>query len=161
MTAKKVKEEPQNEALRAQLETCEVEKQSFEARYLRAVADYQNLSRRIDEERKNLRNTAAEDIMTRLIEIVDDLERSCDHLKDPGLLAIYKKLLSTLESFGLERIDPMNEKFDAGYQEAVEKIPGPAGKVCAVYRKGYILHQKVLRPALVAVGSGESHSERA
>jgi len=101
-------------------------------------------------------------ILKRYLEILDDLERALAHKPDGGTGAewaggielIYKKLLSYLESEGLTRVDPLGELFDANLHEAVtqeESAEHESGTIIGVLRPGYMLGERILRPAAVKV----------
>jgi molecular chaperone GrpE len=101
-------------------------------------------------------------ILKRYLEILDDLERALVHKPSEGAGAewaggielIYKKLLSYLEGEGLTRVDPLGEAFDANLHEAVtqeESADHESGTIIEVLRPGYMLGERVLRPAAVKV----------
>jgi molecular chaperone GrpE len=101
-------------------------------------------------------------IIKRYLEVMDDLERALEHRPAEGAGAewangvelIYKKLLSYLETEGLTRIDPLGQPFDANLHEAVTQEPSEeheSGTIIEVLRPGYMLGERVLRPAAVKV----------
>lgn len=132
-------------------------------RALRQAADLDNYRRRAVRERDEWAARATGDVLRRVLEVVDDLDRVA-HL-DPastpsdalheGMLAIERKFQRVLEASGVERIDPTGEAFDPTAQEAVSMMPAPAPEadntVGAVFQAGYRLRGVLLRPARVAV----------
>ena len=132
-------------------------------RALRASADFDNYRRRAVKERDEANGRGQAMAFERIIDVIDDLARVA-HL-DPakttaeslheGMLAIERKFLKTLETAGLERIDPMGQPFDPKAHEAVASLPAPDAEsdhtVGAVYQHGYRYKGTLLRPARVAV----------
>lgn len=127
----------------------------FENLYKRAIADYQNLKRRCEEDKKMMMKFSNEVLITKLLTVVSDLELASNHSNDEGIKKIYQKLMQILSDDGVECIDPIDSTFDSLEHEAVESLPGENGKVVKVLQKGFKLNSKVLKPAIVAVGNGE------
>lgn len=125
----------------------------WEGKYIRALADYQNLVKRTEEERYRLMDFANEILIQKLLPVIDDMEESVKHIKNEGLQKVLDKLLKILEDAGLQVISPKEgEDFNSDCHEALDTIKGKNGKIMKVHRKGYNLNSKVIRPALVAVG---------
>ena len=128
---------------------------------LRIFAEFDNLRKRTAKERIELYNTANKDIMTSLLPILDNFERSikANNYKDEdGPVLIYKQLKSELEKKGLKEIEsPIGNVLDTDFHEAITNIPAPSkkekGKVIDVIEKGYLLAEKVLRYTKVVVGN--------
>ena len=132
-------------------------------RALRSAADFENYRRRATKERDEANGRGQAHAFSRIIDVIDDLARVA-HL-DPagtsaealheGMLAIERKFLKTLETAGLERIDPAGQAFDPTTQEAVASVPaaeqGQDHTVAAVYQHGYRYRGQLLRPARVSV----------
>lgn len=125
-----------------------------ERKYLRALADYQNQSRRLDEEREKLVAFANESLLRELIVIYDDLRVAANHIEDDGLNKIIENWKKILSKFGVEEmsISTSDTDFDPELHEAIDSAEGEEGKVIKVYRNGYLLNSKVLQTALVSVG---------
>jgi molecular chaperone GrpE len=162
----------------AQLEEARSEAEEHKRRadiYLdlaqRTQADFQNYKRRMEQERERLVKDANSDLLRRVLPVLDDLERALAHV--PGELAddswahgvqlIDQKLNAVLEQEGLRRIGAEGEPFDPHVHEAVAYEEHPEygeGQVAGVYRPGYQLHERVLRPAQVAVARARAtHAE--
>ena len=122
----------------------------------RALADYQNLERRIDEERRLLSHLSSALVIEKLLPVLDNLESAQKHLKDEGLEIVTKQFKEVLVSEGVEEIVSEGSLFDPNLHEAVEILGSDKeGIVLKVLRKGYKINDKVLRPAQVAVGRGK------
>jgi len=128
---------------------------------LRIFAEFDNFRKRTAKERIELYGTANKDIMTSLLPILDNFERSIkanNYTDEDGPVLIYKQLKTELEKKGLHEMeDPIGEKLDTDFHEAITNIPAPTkkekGKVIDVIEKGYLLGDKVLRYAKVVVGN--------
>ena len=125
----------------------------LEGQLKRALADYQNLERRIDEERRLLSALSSALLCGKLLPVLDNLENAQKHLKDEGLEMVIKQFNDVLESEGVEEITAEGSPFDPNFHEAVEILESEKdGVVLKVLAKGYKINDKVLRPAQVAVG---------
>ena len=170
--------EPPNEASSAE-ETAEagevVAEASLEERlddardkYLRLAADFENYKRRARRERQELFNYANENLIKELLETVDNLERALEHAQQSteasdgktlleGVELTYRSLMQALDKCGVQQVAPEGEEFDPNVHEAIRQAPSdeqPAGSVVEVLQKGYLLKDRLLRPALVVVSSG-------
>jgi molecular chaperone GrpE len=131
-------------------------------RYLRAVADFDNYRKRADREKAEYFKQALAGIMKELLPVLDNFDRALDHAEEgddfhKGVLLIYKQLWSVLQKAGLEPIDEPGIHFDPNIHEAVVTDNDPAvpnHTVVAILQKGYFLHDKLVRPALVKVAVG-------
>jgi molecular chaperone GrpE len=134
-------------------------------KFLRLYADFENFRKRTSKEKQELMVTGTAQVITSLLPVMDDFERAIKHAAegqeiDPmleGVLLIYNKLRSTLESKGLSEIITLGEPFNTDFHEAVTNIPAPSedmkGKVVDQLEKGYLLNDKVIRYAKVIVGN--------
>lgn len=133
-------------------------------KYLRLYSEFDNYRRRTVKERADLIKSAGKDILSDLLAVVDDFDRTIESLgqtKDmdafaEGVKLVQHKFMTTLEKQGLEHFDSKGMEFDPEVHEAITKIPAPSadlkGKVVDVIEKGYKLNDKVLRYAKVVVG---------
>ena len=119
-----------------------------------AVADYQNLEKRMEKDKEEWIKFGNSALLKQIIEIADDLERAALYVKDQGLDMVRNKLAGLLREFGVVEVDVLGKKFDHQEMEAVDKKTGKKDKVIELVLKGYKLHDKVLRPAKVVVGTG-------
>jgi molecular chaperone GrpE len=120
----------------------------------RALADYQNLKKRIDQHQQDFVKYSNAALLDKLLPILDDLERAQAHLKDKGLALIAEQFVNLLESEGVTEIKVLNTEFDPATADCVELTKGPKNQILSVTQKGYTLNGKVLRPAQVKVGKG-------
>jgi len=119
----------------------------------RALADYHNLERRVDEERRLLAQLSSAILIEKFLPVLDNLENAQKHLNDEGLEIVIKQFRNVLAQEGVEEIVAEGAQFDPHFHEATEVIEGPdEGRVVKVIRKGYKIDSKVLRPTQVAVG---------
>jgi molecular chaperone GrpE len=121
-------------------------------KYIRALADYQNLERRTQIEKEQIRKFAAEVVLTRLLPVVDTLKKATQHMKDKGLDLTYKELLAVLSEFRVEPIEAVGKEFNPHEMECVEVVQGEENIVVEETIQGYRYYGKVLRVAQVKVG---------
>ncbi len=138
----------------AGLEKLRQELAAMETRYKRALADYQNLEKRQQNQANDLVKYAAESILDKLIPVLENLERAQTHLNDTGLSMVIKQFTEVLASEGVVRIDTENAGFNPETMDCAELVDGPQNKVVATISAGYNFYDKVLRPAKVTVGKG-------
>jgi len=124
----------------------------FKNKYLRAIADYQNLEKRINDERFELMKMANKNLLIRILPFLDNLGKAEVFVKDQGLKISKDHFLQILKEVGLEEIDILNKDFDPVSAEAIDIIPGKEdNKVVEVLRKGYKFGDKIIRVAQVKV----------
>lgn len=126
----------------------------LEAKWKRAVADYRNLERRINDQQQAVVRFANAMLIERLLTIIDDLGRANEHLKDEGLGLVIERFGDILKSEGVEPIEAQEKEFNPQVMECVEMVEGTKNRVVKVVLVGYTLNGKVLRPAKVLVGKG-------
>lgn len=118
----------------------------------RALADYRNLERRVDEERKLLSQLSSAILIEKFLPILDNLEIAQGHLNDEGLAIVVKNFREVLSQEGVEEIAAQGTQFDPNFHQATEVVRGQNdGTVVKVVRKGYKINNKVIRPAQVVV----------
>jgi molecular chaperone GrpE len=138
-------------------------------RLLRALAETENLRRRAQREREDAGKYAASAFAKDMIDVADNLRRALsaapaeaewDELTRKlltGVAATERELLAALERHGIKRIDPQGERFDHNFHQAmfeVEDTGQPAGTIVQVLQPGYVMHDRLLRPAMVGVAKG-------
>jgi molecular chaperone GrpE len=147
----------------AALAEARAQAETYLSNWQRAQADFVNYRRRTEQEKAELSVTVACDIIGRLLPVVDDFERALGavppaHRRDnwvEGIRLIERKFKAFLEAQGLCPVPALDKPFDPYRHEAVRQAAGPEGIVVAEEQKGYTLKDKLVRPARVAVGSGE------
>ena len=145
-------------------ETLKKELDEQKDKYLRLFAEFDNFKRRTAVEKNELRATGGREIMTALLDVMDDFERTEKVLADStdldavkqGVNLVFTKLRNTLEQKGLKVMTSVHTDFDADLHEAITEIPAPTeelkGKVIDELQKGYTLGGKIIRYAKVVVG---------
>ena len=133
--------------------------EEFENKYLRAHAEMQNIQRRANEERQQLQKYRSQDLAKAILPSLDNLERALavegltDDVKK-GLEMVQESLVHALKEEGIEEI-PADGAFDHNYHMAIQTLPAddehPADTIAQVFQKGYKLHDRILRPAMVVV----------
>lgn len=151
-------------ALRDQLEAAQAALEKEKKDYMYLMADFDNFRKRVKREKEDLLRNGSEKVFAGLLPIVDDFERGLEATKDAedaagvreGMELIYNKLVKYLEQNGVKPMDSTGKDFDAEVHEAIATIPAPSddlkGKVIDTTQKGYMINDKVLRHAKVAVG---------
>jgi molecular chaperone GrpE len=147
-------------------EKLEQEILNLNDKYLRLYSEFDNYRKRTLREKIELSKTAASEIITSLLPVIDDLERAYSSI-DPteeahlatkdGVGLILNKFVNILSQAGLEPINALGEDFNTDFHEAITNIPAPTpelkGKIVDVIQKGYLLGGKVIRFAKVVVGN--------
>lgn len=134
--------------------------QELENQLKRALADYQNLERRVDEERRLLSTLSAALLIEKFLPILDNLESAQKHLNDQGLEIVTRQFKDILAQEGVEEIQAEGSTFDPHLHEAAEVIEGENDNtIVKVLVKGYKLNDKVLRPAQVVVSKKSEASQ--
>jgi molecular chaperone GrpE len=148
--------------LREQLAAAEREAEENKLGWQRAAADFQNFRRRTEQDRLANLGLASEALLSKLLNVADDFDRAIDQLPAElatqpwveGVVAIDRKLRSVLDSEGLTPIEAEGRPFDPQLHQAVAQDPTdrvPEGTVTSEFQRGYLLRDRVLRPAMVAV----------
>ena len=130
-----------------------IDSKAFKEKYLRALADYQNLEKRVLDQEEQVRVNAVNKIVNKLLPILDDLERAEREIPDRGLDLIVRKFNEILKSENIEKLKVKNSPFDPNFMECVELIEGEKdGYVIEELRGGYKMGDEVIRVAQVRVG---------
>lgn len=159
--------QPQAEAPEADedpLAKAFAEVEDWKGRFMRLHAEWDTYRRRTEEQRAEDKARAGENLVTGLIPVLDDFERSIDYAVNngevgllDGVKQVYSKLVGVLEKGGVVVIDPAGEPFDALEHQAVANVDRSDvydETVEQVYQKGYKMGRKVIRPAMVTVATG-------
>lgn len=128
-------------------------KENLENQLKRAVADYQNLEKRMDSERSEWISSGNKSLILKLLPVLDALFLAQEHIKDEGLSLSIRKFLEILKEEGAGRIETGGEDFDPNKMECVSVQEGEENKVISEIRPGFVLNGQTLRPAQVIVGS--------
>lgn len=154
--------EQDTEEEKTPLEKAEEENTKLKDQLLRTIAEFDNYKKRTLKEKAELILNGGEKTITAVLPVLDDFERAmADKTEDPqaikeGMELIFKKFVKTLEGMGVKKIETEDQDFDVDYHEAVAMVPGMGddkkGKVIDCIQTGYMLNDKVIRHAKVAVG---------
>ena len=153
----------ETDALRQQLAQAQAAIEKEKKEYLFLMADFDNFRKRTLKEKAELIRNGAENAMKGLLPILDDFERGLDAISSSsdadavkeGMQLIYNKFVKYLEQNGVKAMDSTGADFNDELHEAVALVPGDSankGKVIDTLQRGYMLNDKVLRHAKVAVG---------
>jgi len=133
--------------------------EELENQVKRTLADYRNLENRVGQERGEWMLKANKQLLLNILPVLDTLMLAAKHSKDQNLSLSVQQFLDILKREGVIRIETMGMNFDPNLMEGIATIEGEDGKVIKEVRAGYLLYDKVLRPAQVTVGKkGDSET---
>lgn len=142
---RKIKSEPEEKK-------PNVEVEEWKDKYLRALADYHNLEKRIDSQVELHIKTTKKRLLLKFLDILDNIQRAEIFIKDQGLQLIISEFHKMLVSENVVEMDLLNKLYDPHFAECIEVVAGEKDNmVVEVVRKGYLLHDEVLREAQVKV----------
>ncbi len=152
------------EILRAKLGEAEAQIQNSKEEHLRALAEIDNVRRRLERDAQVNLKYASEKLLGELLSVCDSLElglqAAADATEGPakaladGMQLTHRQLMSVLEKHGVKQIDPQGEAFNPDFHQAMSMIESTEmepNRVHSVMQKGYTLHERLLRPAMVVV----------
>lgn len=147
------------DSLKKKLAEAESKTSEYRESWLRAQADFQNYKKRLERDNEMMYISMKGDIIKKVLPALDDLERALQNRRadDPwadGIELIARKLQNMLESEGVKRIEALGAEFDPNFHEAISHEPADgakSGSVIGVVQNGYMLGERVIRPALVRV----------
>lgn len=167
--AEPASEQPAEQAAEpsAELEQLREEAAAMKDQLLRALAEVENTRRRAERDRQDIAKYAITDFARDLLSPADNLRRALDAVPadaigqdavltnlNEGVEATERELLSAFEKFGITKIESLDQKFDPNFHQAMFEVPDsgkPAGTIVQVVQEGYMIHDRLLRPALVGV----------
>jgi molecular chaperone GrpE len=169
----KVKELSEIKQLYGQLEEKDEAYNKLHNRYLRALADYENLHKRTKTEKAQIIKNANQQLLLRLLNIADTLEKAETSISSTenvevdvvvdSFTAIHKQFCSILRKEGVERIQAVGKKFDPNFHEAVFVKPDPNAEEDTILEEvqtGYLLNSSLLRPTKVIIAKKETNGEK-
>jgi molecular chaperone GrpE len=138
---------------------------------LRALAEIENMRRRGERDREETAKYAITGFAREILSVADNLRRALENIPAEvravdeslntlavGVEATERELMAIFERFGVRRIDPTGQPFDPNFHQAIAEVPGtgkPAGTVVETMRPAYVIHDRLLRPAMVMVAKAE------
>lgn len=143
----------------SQYAALEEELQESKDKYIRLFAEYDNYRKRTAKEKTETYQNASVRCIEQLLPVIDSFERSLefectDENFKNGMTMIFGQLKEFLEKMNVTAIEALGSEFDPNFHNAIQQQEGTdyeSGHVCAVYQKGYMLGDKLIRPAMVAV----------
>lgn len=147
------------EALKKQVEEAEAKASEYKDSWMRSQAEFQNYKKRLERDNEMMRAHMKGDIVKKILPVLDDMERALqnrpvDESWANGIELIVRKFQSTLDGEGVKRIEAEGAEFDPNFHEAISHEPNEeveSGHVIEVVQNGYMLGERVIRPALVRV----------
>lgn len=148
------------------LEAAEAEAATAYDRFLRVSAELENCKKRHQREISDFRKFANQAIITDMLPIIDNLERAIHSTENPtsenqciveGVELTHKEILKVLDRYGVKPVESIGQPFDPTYHEAVSQQPSdehPDNTVLQELQRGYLLHERLIRPAMVVVSKG-------
>ncbi len=148
----------------SEMEKLKEELEAMKDKYLRLIAEFDNYKKRSLKERMEIIQTAGKDVITDMLDVLDDCERAQKQIEKTddlaaakeGVLLVFNKLRNTLAARGLKPMDSLQKEFNTDLHEAITEIPAATddmkGKVMDEVQKGYYLNDKIIRFAKVVVG---------
>lgn len=156
----KTREELLEEALQQQKQ----ENEKYHDQYLRALAEVENMKKRLAREREEYIKYGNTAIIKKILPVIDDLNRALEAAQSTndieslskGVEMITKRLIEVLNSEGIQEIESLGKEFDPQYHQAllVEHNEAPENTIIEEFQRGFILHDRVIRPSLVKVSGG-------
>jgi molecular chaperone GrpE len=155
--------------LEAKLADTEAELAATRDKLLRALAEGENMRKRAQRDREDAGKYAAQSFAKDMLDVADNLRRALSSAPAEsewdertrnlleGVAATERELQATLERHGIKRLDPHGERFDHNFHQAMFEMDNtgqPAGTIVQVLQPGYVIHDRLLRPAMVAVAKG-------
>lgn len=157
----------EDSALSNRVLNLEAELADTKDRLMRAVAETENIRRRSEREKADANTYAVTKFARDLLNVADNLRRAMDSVPEgmqgedspiasfvSGIEMTERELLSVFERHGITKVDPQGEKFDHNFHQAMSEVESPdaeSGTVLQVYQSGYVLKDRLLRPAMVVV----------
>ncbi|MCD6181375.1 MAG: nucleotide exchange factor GrpE [Candidatus Cloacimonetes bacterium] len=165
MEEKKEMKKKKKPSIKEQMASLQEELDAMKDKYLRNVAEFENFRRRSIQEKSQWIKGATQRLVLELCDVNDNFERAlnleeahkADGSFEEGIRMIFQQLTSILDKEGVKKIEALEQDFDPNIHEALAQIPSELeeNKVAAVIQNGYTMHDVVIRPARVAVSSGQ------
>lgn len=165
--------ETESEDISEKLEVAQKEAEASYDRFLRATAELENCKKRHQREIADFRKFANQSLIKDLLPIIDNLERAIQSTENnitenqcivEGVELTHREIIKVLEGYGVEPVESIGKAFDPAYHEAVSQQPSddhPDNTVLHELQKGYLLHDRLIRPAMVVVSKREAPEDTA
>lgn len=158
-TTEQARAEDESEALKRQLEEAQAQASEFKDSWMRSQAEFQNYRKRVERDNEAVKAAMKGDIIRKVLPVLDDLERALQN-RPPGdawadgIELVVRKFQNILDMEGVKRIEAQGVEFDPNLHEAISHEPADgvkSGHIIEVVQNGYVLGERVIRPALVRV----------
>jgi molecular chaperone GrpE len=151
--------------LKQALDEARQKAEEYLAGWQRTQADFINYKRRTEQERQDFSRSAGASVILSLLPVLDDLERALSSVSAEdswveGIRLVARKFKAAMEAQGVTPIKALGEPFDPSFHEAVRQDKGQEGVVVEELEKGYMIYDKLLRPAKVVVGNGSEEEKK-
>lgn len=153
---------PELVALQEKLESAEEEARQNYDKLLRVMAEFENYKKRVARDHEDRVKYSHEILLKELIPVLDDFDRLLEHLPTEEIQLIHRHFLKALKKCGLHEVETTNQMFDPHLHEALaqwESGEHPSGQIVSCQRKGYRLHDRLIRPALVTVAKAKDTND--
>jgi molecular chaperone GrpE len=166
-----IKARSEQTELEEKIESLEKQVEEYKDKLLRKAAEFENYKRRSENDQLNLINYSGENLIIKLLPVIDDFERSMQHMENvkdvdsikDGIKLVYDKFLKILEDQGVKKIEAIGKPFDVNYHEALMQRKDdsvPAHTVLDELEKGYLYKDRVIRHTKVIVSEDTTHSAK-
>lgn len=162
-TAPAVENAAAEPSIEEQLVAKEKEARDNWDRFVRERADLENYRKRVNREKEELLNYGNKSLIEEILPVVDNMERALAHASEDGQAAVVEgirmthgMLVAALKKFGVTPIESVGTPFDSAFHQAMAQVPTddcPPNMVVEEYQKGYLLKERLLRPAMVTVST--------
>lgn len=165
-TAEHSAETAEAETVETKMAALEEELSQYKDRYMRAVAEMENIRRRSEKERIDSMKYGLEGFVKDLLPVLDSFELAvnAEHTESAtnengqsfysGMVMVKKQMIDTLRKHGLDQLDAKNQPFDPNFHQAIQRVESAEHKeetVAGEFQKGYVLNGRLIRPAMVSV----------
>jgi molecular chaperone GrpE len=166
-----IKAQSEHTELEEKIESLEKQVEEYKDKLLRKAAEFENYKRRSENDQLNLINYSGENLIIKLLPVIDDFERSMKHMENvkdvdsikDGIKLVYDKFLKILEDQGVKKIEAIGKPFDVNYHEALMQRKDDsvtAHTVLDELEKGYLYKDRVIRHTKVIVSEDTTHSAK-
>lgn len=152
MTTDKKQKKEEAKDLKEVINQLRQEVEQWKSKYLRALADYQNLEKRVNQEMISFQKKAGVKLLLKFLEVLDLIEKAEIFIKDEGLRLVKEKFLTILREEGVSEIELLGKVYDPHLAECIEVVKGKRDNIIVeVVKKGYQIDKEIIRIAKVKV----------
>ena len=153
---KKIDKNKKEDKSAGRIDELEEKLSEMEKNWIRALADYKNLEKRVTQDKIALIEYANKTLIENMLPVLDNFEMMAEHTKDEGVKISVNEFKNVLKAAGLEKIEvSVGDEFDPETMDAIESVKGEKNKIKEIIRKGYKFKNSLIRPVSVKVGIGK------